>query len=235
MARSTAGLRRSVTGSMVTITHRWSRWSTRIRSPPTRSTRPTQPSSGNSPRGASTSRLGRNRGAVRPVPASRPSPASACVLSSDSGKVSNTPRLCLITRTPVPSSPASSGQATSSSLPDGVRTSVSEASGRSGSANRGRYRAISGCSRMVSHGKPLRSCPSRMNAHRRSPASPCHETSTSASSSPAMDFTGYRHSPATRPTTVMSASTGSKAPLPMKRDAERGGLDPSQRLSALPA
>jgi hypothetical protein len=31
MARRIAGSRRSVTGSMVTITHRWSRWSTRIR------------------------------------------------------------------------------------------------------------------------------------------------------------------------------------------------------------
>jgi hypothetical protein len=30
-----------------------------------------------------------------------------------------------------------------------------------------------------------------------------------------MDFTGYRHSAATRPTTVMTASIGSKAPLPV--------------------
>src|SRR5690349_4466450 len=43
-----------------------------------------------------------------------------------------------------------------------------------------------------------------MNAHRRSPARPCHETSTSSSLSAAMDFTGYRHSPATRPTTVIT-------------------------------
>src|SRR6516164_3272618 len=55
-----------------------------------------------------------------------------------------------------------------------------------------------------------------MNAHRRSPARPCHDTSTLSSCSPAMDFTGYRHSPATRPTTVMTASTDSKAPLPMQ-------------------
>lgn len=30
-----------------------------------------------------------------------------------------------------------------------------------------------------------------------------------------MDFTGYRHSPAMRPTTVMTASINAKAPLPM--------------------
>src|SRR5215469_10410533 len=70
-----------------------------------------------------------------------------------------------------------------------------------------------------------------MNAHRRSPARPCHETSALSSCSPAIDFTGYRHSPATRPTTVMTASTDSKAPLPVQWSAERGGGDPSQRLS----
>ena len=45
-------------------------------------------------------------------------------------------------------------------------------------------------SRIVIHGKPLRGMPSRMNAHRRSPARPCHETSTSSSASAAIDLTG---------------------------------------------
>src|SRR5215475_2490129 len=56
-----------------------------------------------------------------------------------------------------------------------------------------------------------------MNAQRRSPARPCHETSATSRRSPAMDFTGYRHSAATRPTTVMTASIEQKAPLPVIR------------------
>src|SRR5215510_4144847 len=53
---------------------------------------------------------------------------------------------------------------------------------------------------MVSHGNPLRSWPARTKAHRRSPATPCHPTSTRSSASGAIDLTGYRHSAATRPT-----------------------------------
>src|SRR5690242_3252317 len=109
MARRMAGFRSRVTGSMVTITHRWSRRSTRIRSPPIRSTRPTQASSAKPGPTASTSRLGRNRPAARPVPTSRPRPARVCVVSNDRGIVSKTPRSCLITRTPGPSSAASVG------------------------------------------------------------------------------------------------------------------------------
>jgi hypothetical protein len=39
--------------------------------------------------------------------------------------------------------------------PDGARTIVVDASGRSGSANHGRYWPMSGRLRIVSHGKPL--------------------------------------------------------------------------------
>jgi hypothetical protein len=60
------------------------------------------------------------------------------VVSSDRGMVSKTPRSCLMTRTPDPSCAASDGSATSNSSPDGVRTRITDAFGRSGSANRGR-------------------------------------------------------------------------------------------------
>ena len=59
-------------------------------------------------------------------------------------------------------------------------------------------------SRIVIHGKPLRSSPPRTNAQRRSPANPCQDTSISASGSAAIDLTGYRHSAATRPTSVIA-------------------------------
>ncbi len=39
----------------------------------------------------------------------------------------------------------------------------------------------------------------------------------SASPSAAMDFTGHRHSATTRPATVITASIGLEAPLPMQR------------------
>jgi hypothetical protein len=58
--------------------------------------------------------------------------------------------------------------------------------------------------RIVIHGNPLRSMPLRTNAQRRSPAKPAHETSTSSSGSAAIDLTGYRHSAATRPTSVIA-------------------------------
>jgi hypothetical protein len=54
-----------------------------------------------------------------------------------------------------------------------------------------------------------------MNPHRRSPSRPFHETSTSARDSAAMDFTGNRHSAATRPITVMNC-------------LHRGGSDDAQ-------
>ena len=59
-------------------------------------------------------------------------------------------------------------------------------------------------SRIVIHGKPLRSIPPRTNAQRRSPAKPCQDTSISSSGSAAIDLTGYRHSAATRPTSVIA-------------------------------
>ena len=73
-----------------------------------------------------------------------------------------------------------------------------------------------------------------MNAHRRSPARPCHETSAPSSASAAMDFTGYRHSAATRPTTVMTASIDLEGALTGAAGVERGGPGPSQRLSTPP-
>ena len=137
IARRTAGLRSLVTGSTVVITQRSSCWSTRIRIPPTRSTRPTQASSSNGSL-ASISRLGRKRRGSSSLPTSPPSAAMLWVEMSESGIASKTPRSCLMTRTPSPSSAASAGSTTSSSSPPGVRTTVRESSGRDGSANDGR-------------------------------------------------------------------------------------------------
>src|SRR5689334_19983981 len=55
-------------------------------------------------------------------------------------------------------------------------------------------------SRRVSHGNPLCGTPPRTKAHRRSPASPCQDTSVSTKASALIDLTGYRHNPTTRPT-----------------------------------
>src|SRR5436309_326189 len=57
-------------------------------------------------------------------------------------------------------------------------------------------------SRIVSHGKSLRSTPDRTNAQRLSPARPCQDTSTLGSACPAIDLTGYRHRPTALPTAL---------------------------------
>src|SRR6266571_2173550 len=238
IARRIAGSRRPVSGSTLTSTHRWSRLSTRIRRPPIRRPCPTQASSGNAaPPAASTTRLVRNLAGSSSATTSPRSPATDWGLSSDSGNVSNTPRLHLSTGTLVPSSAARAGSATSRTAPDGVRTTIGDASGRSGSISRGWYRHIVGRCRMVSHGKPLRVIPSRMNAQRRSPASPCQDTSTESSASAPIDLTGYRNSPATRPTTsptscLLHGRRPSSRGVPEPSVADQG---PSQRLSARPA
>ena len=159
----------------------------RIVSPPIRSPEPTHSSSRATD---STNRFGRKRCGSSPNPTSASSSATACVVSSESGIASNTPRSCLITRTPSPSDAASAGSMTSSSSPLGVRTTVRDLSGRSGSTNRGTCASIAASSRIVIHGKPERSSPPRTNAHRRSPANPCQPTSTAWSGSGAIDFTG---------------------------------------------
>jgi hypothetical protein len=58
---------------------------------------------------------------------------------------------------------------------------------------------MAGFSRIVCQGKPFSPDAGRANAHRRSPATPAQEMSALVSGSAAMDFTGYRHSPATMP------------------------------------
>ena len=109
---------------------------------------------------------------------------------SDSGAMSGMPRFCLMTWTPGPMRSASRSSATSSSSPSGVRTVVGESSGRPGSVNHVRKCDSSGRSRIVSHGNELRIRPSRTNAQRRSPSTPCQDTNASSSSSPPIDLTG---------------------------------------------
>ena len=59
----------------------------------------------------------------------------------------------------------------------------------------GRYNVRAGCSRWVNQGNPFWCWPFRTNAHLRSPARPCQDSSTASSGSPAIAFTGYRQSP----------------------------------------
>src|SRR3569833_318462 len=73
-------------------------------------------------------------------------------------------------------------------------------------------------SRIVSQGNPLCVALFRMNAQRRSPAKPCQDTSASDSLSAAIDLTGYRHNPTTRPTCVQMRESCIELPL------ERGAL-----------
>ena len=132
------------------------------------------------------------------------------------------------------------GRTTSNSCPDGVRTTVRDTSGRSGSRNDGRKCDRSERSRIVSQGKPLRTIPSRTKAQRRSPARPCQETSTFERDSAPIDLTGYRHKALTRPTSTprrdgvddklkqgtITTSVLGRAPLRLE-EVERGELKPA--------
>ena len=74
--------------------------------------------------------------------------------------------------------------------PLGMHTVVGEFVGARGIREpRAEVRQL-GSSRIVSHGNELRTRPSRTNAQRRSPSTPCHETSASSSASPPIDLTG---------------------------------------------
>ena len=156
---------------------------------------------------------------------------------SDNGIASNTPRSCLITRTPSPSEAASAGSSTSSSSPPGPRTTTREWSGRPGCANRGTCSSIAASSRIVIHGNPLRGTSPRTNAQRRSPANPAQPTSTAYSASAAIDLTGYRHSPATRPTSPALTRPYPDGRMPEIKDSilDTIGDTPLVRLSRIGA
>ena len=191
-ARRMAGVRAVVSGSIVIITQRASRWSTRIARPPIRSTEPTQASSGNgSSEAGSTSRFGRKRSGTSSLPTRAPrSRQRARRDQRERHRVEDAASLLdhagarpELVRELLRRSPRARGRRA---------CGPSHASRRVARARRTRARSahISGRSRIVSQGKPLRGMSGCTNAQRRSPASPCHETSTASSGSAAMDFTG---------------------------------------------
>ncbi|MBK8933786.1 MAG: hypothetical protein IPM76_16025 [Chloroflexi bacterium] len=84
--------------------------------------------------------------------------------------------------------------------PLGVCTTIAEFRTSSGLANCGAYSSIAGICRADSQGNDESPTSPRTNAYRRSPSSPCHTTCASANASPCIDFTGYRYSAFTTPT-----------------------------------
>jgi hypothetical protein len=149
--------------------------------------------------------FGRNRRTSALSPESRPISRTVSEAITETLVSSKMPcRRCIIcTGAPCrrPTSVAKSSPNTAITSPSGVRTCVGSSPAAPPSRPFGANRSSSGSVLAVSQGIPLRSS-IRRNASRLSPARPCQPSSATSSRSPPIDFTGYRNSASTCPTSI---------------------------------